>query len=296
MPNLSNAPLSTAPTAPPQATPRHVHWNDLLSPTSWRHFGDTLGHVALVLLIYFLLRTLLRRLIDRGLEPVLARGGEKMDPGQAARLKTLAGLINSIVGYVLTFVFGVMLLRTFDLDPIPLLTTASVAGLAVGFGAQKLVKDVISGFFILLENQYAVGDYVTIGPATGTVEEVGMRTTRIRDDFGKLYILSNGDITQVVNQSRGAVEAYLEVGVAAATEVDKAKDTINAAGKQLAEQRSDLGFAEPPAVQGLGGMDGAKLTLRVTCPVTAPARLSEAQVALRSLIHQQFVAAGIGLA
>ena len=219
-----------------------------------------------------------------------------MDPGQAARLKTLAGLIDSIVGYVLTFVFGVMLLRAFDLDPIPLLTTASVAGLAVGFGAQKLVKDVISGFFILLENQYAVGDYVTIGAATGTVEEVGMRTTRLRDDSGKLYILSNGDITQVVNQSRGAVESWLEIGVAAGTEIGKATETINAAGTELAAQHPELGFAQPPAVQGLGGMDGAKLTLRVTCPVTAPAHLAEAQVALRSLIHQRLVEAGIGLA
>ena len=276
--------------------PHHVDWNDLFSPSAWRRFGDTLWHIALILLIYVFLRLLLRRLVDRCLKPILTRGGEKMDPGQAARLKTLAGLINSIVGYVLTFVFGVMLLRTFDLDPVPLLTTASVAGLAVGFGAQKLVKDVISGFFILLENQYAVGDYVTIGAATGTVEEVGMRTTRVRDDVGKLYILSNGDITQVVNQSRGAVEAFLEIGIAAAAEVDKATETVNAAGKELAEGRGDLGFAEPPTVQGLGSMDGAKLTLRVTCPVTAPARLAEAQVALRSLIHQRLVEAGITLA
>ncbi|MBV9850529.1 MAG: mechanosensitive ion channel family protein [Armatimonadetes bacterium] len=295
MPNLPSIPSPPA-TAPSGTSSPHIHWDDLFSPEAWRRFGDTLWHIALLLLIYVLLRGVLRRLIDRGLEPVLARSGEKMDHGQAARLKTLAGLVNSIVSYVLTFVFGVMLLRTFDLDPIPLLTTASVAGLAVGFGAQKLVKDVISGFFILLENQYAVGDYVTIGPATGTVEEVGMRTTRIRDDVGKLYILSNGDITQVVNQSRGAVETFLEIGVAAATEVDKATEIINAAGKELAEQRPDLGFAEPPQVQGLGGMDGTKLTLRVTCPVTAPARLAEAQVALRSLIHQRLVEAGIGLA
>ena len=273
-----------------------VHWDDVFSPDFWRRFGDTVWRVVLILLLYVFLRATLRRLIRRGLEPVLLRGGPKMDPGQAARLKTLAGLVDSIAGYVLTFVFGVMLLRTFDLDPIPLLTTASVAGLAVGFGAQKLVKDVISGFFILLENQYAVGDYVSIGAATGTVEEVGMRTTRIRDEAGRLYILSNGDITQVVNQSRGPVEAFLEIGVAAGADVDKATELVNDAGKGLAEQRPDLGFAAAPAVQGLGGMDGAKLTLRVTCPVTAPARLAEAQVALRSVIHQRLTEAGVGLA
>ena len=154
----------------------------------------------------------------------------------------------------------------------------------------------ISGFFILLENQYAVGDYVTIGGVTGTVEDVGMRTTRLRDDVGKLYILSNGDITQVCNQSRGAVATFVEIGIAGAADVDKATEVITAAGKELAQQRGDLEFDSPPVVQGLAGMDGSKLTLRVTCPIKAPAKLTDAQVALRSLAHQRLVEAGIGLA
>lgn len=300
------AAMPTVPTPAPKAiahaSPLHVR--DLFQVDFWRHFRettlenslDTLWQVVLIFLIYTLLRLALRRLINRVVVPVLTKTGERVDPGQASRLKTLAGLVNSIVGYVLAFVFGVMLLRAFHLDPIPLLTTASVAGLAVGFGAQKLVKDVISGFFILLENQYAVGDYVTIGAATGTVEDVGMRTTRLRDDTGKLYILSNGDITQVCNQSRGAVATFIEIGVAAATDVGKATEIINQAGQDLAKQQPDLGFAKPPAVQGLGGMDGAKLTLRVSCPVTAPAKLADAQVALRSLAHQRLVEAEIALA
>jgi small conductance mechanosensitive channel len=97
-----------------------------------------------------------------------------------------------------------------------------VAGLAVGFGAQKLVKDVITGFFLLLEDQYAVGDYVTIGTVTGTVEELGMRITRLRDDDGRLYILSNGDIGQVCNMSRGPLAGVLEVAIAASADVGHA--------------------------------------------------------------------------
>ena len=260
--------------------------------TSWMVLAD----VAKIVVIYVVLRFVLRRLVDRVLQPILAQGEKRVDQAQAARLKTLAGLVNSTISYTLSFVFGIMLLRALRLDPIPLLTTASVAGLAVGFGAQKLVKDMISGFFILLENQYGVGDYVTIGAATGTVEEVGLRTTRIRDDAGKLYILSNGDITQVCNQSRGAVASYVEIGVAPATDVGKATDVLNKAGEELAREQPDLDFAQPPSVQGLGAMDGAKLTLRVSCPVTAPAKLTGAQVALRSLAHRRLVEAEIGLA
>jgi len=255
-----------------------------------------LADVGKIILIYVLLRWTLRRLVDRVLMPVLAQGAKRVDPTQAARLKTLASLVNSTISYVLTFVFGLMLLRAFRLDPTPLLTTAGVAGLAVGFGAQKLVKDMISGFFILLENQYGIGDYVTVGAVTGTVEEVGLRTTRIRDDSGKLYILSNGDITQVCNQSRGAVASFLEIGVAFGTDIGKATEIINKAGEELVREQPDLGFAEPPAVQGLGAMDAAKLTLRVSCPVTAPAKLTQAQIALRGLAHQRLVEAEIGLA
>ena len=289
-------PAPILPSAPPPA-PHPLN----LTPFD-RNFweGDAswmvLADVAKIVLLYLVLRFVLRRLVDRVLWPAVREGEKKMDPAQASRVKTLASLVNSSISYILTFVFGIMLLRAFRLDPIPLLTTASVAGLAVGFGAQKLVKDMISGFFILLENQYGVGDYVTIGAVTGTVEEVGLRTTRIRDDVGKLYILSNGDITQVCNQSRGAVASFVEIGIAAAADMGRATEVINKAGEEIAQSQPDLGFAAPPSVQGLGAMDAAKLTLRVSCPVTAPAKLTQAQIALRGLAHQRLVEAEIGLA
>ena len=279
-------------------TPTHPLPGSVFDRSFWE--GDTswmvLADVAKIVFLYLVLRFVLRRLVDRVLRPVLAQGEKRVDQAQAARLKTLASLVNSTISYTLSFVFGIMLLRALRLDPVPLLTTASVAGLAVGFGAQKLVKDMISGFFILLENQYGVGDYVTIGAATGTVEDVGLRTTRIRDDQGKLYILSNGDITQVCNQSRGEVASFVEVGIAPATDIGQATDVLNKAGEELAREQPDLGFAEPPSVQGLGAMDGAKLTLRVSCPVTAPTKLTQAQLGLRSLAHRRLVEAGIGLA
>ncbi len=284
---------------PTTLLPHTIPTEDLSHHFSWRSFAnaslDTFWDVGKIVVLFLVLRFVLHRLVDRVVFPVIARG-EQVDAGRTARVRTLAGLVNSVLNYVLTFVFGVMLLRAFNLDPIPLLTTASVAGLAVGFGAQKLVKDVISGFFILLENQYAVGDFVTIGAVNGTVEMVGMRTTRLRDEAGKLYFLSNGDISQVCNQSRGAVATFVEIGVAAATDIAKATEVINAAGEELVKSRPDLGLSHAPTVQGLGAMDAAKLTLRVACPVTLPAHLTDAQIALRGLAHQRLTEAGIALA
>ncbi len=283
-------PIPAAPPHPLAVTPFDRNFWE--GDASWMVLAD----VAKIVLLYLVLRFVLRRVVDRILWPAVQQGEKKVDAAQASRIKTLASLVNSSLSYILTLVFGIMLLRALRLDPIPLLTTASVAGLAVGFGAQKLVKDMISGFFILLENQYGVGDYITIGAVTGTVDEVGLRTTRIRDDAGKLYILSNGDITQVCNQSRGAVASFVEIGIAAAADVGKATEIINKAGEELAHDQSDLGFAEPPRVQGLGAMDAAKLTLRVSCPISAPAKLMQAQIALRGLAHQRLMEAEIGLA
>ncbi len=281
--------------------PLHPHASAAPTPFD-RAFWDgetslaVLAQVGKIVLLYLLLRFVLRKIVDKIVLPILARPAEAVDTESAARLKTLAGLLNSILGYTLTFVLGIMLLRAFHLDPVPLLTTASVAGLAVGFGAQKLVKDVISGFFILLENQYAVGDYVSVNTVTGTVEQVGMRITQVRDDAGRLYTLANGDINQVCNQSRGAVAVFLDVGIAPSSDVTRATQIINDAGREIVKSQPDLGFDTPPAVQGLGAMDGARLTLRVSCPVNAPAKLTQAQDALRALIRQKLTDAQIALA
>ena len=250
----------------------------------------------MIVVIYWILRIGLRRLISRVLVPLITRTPVGADATHSARLRTLASILNSLVSYVLAFVFGVMLLQAVHLDPIPLLTTASVAGLAVGFGAQKLVKDVISGFFIILENQYGIGDYVTIGGITGVVEDLGMRTTRVRDDLGRLYILSNGDITQVCNQSRGPVETFIEIGVAAASDAAKVTEVINSSGEEALRDHPTLGFAEAPKALGLAAADATKLTFRVACRTISPTRLLEAQIALRGLIRQNLMAAGIDMA
>jgi len=158
--------------------------------------------IVLIIVLFVIARAVVFKLVERAMKAIIAKEENGGKPEAVLRARTLAGLLRSVCVYILFFIIGVMILRALGVDPVPLLTTAGVLGLAVGFGAQKLVKDVISGFFILLENQYAVGEKVTICSITGVVEEIGMRTTRIRDEEDNLAIIANGDVTRVINHSR----------------------------------------------------------------------------------------------
>jgi small conductance mechanosensitive channel len=236
----------------------------------------TLLDIALLLFAFLLLRSVVRRLIRRATEGIAAREEAAGQAGRAQRIRTLASLTQSVLSWTLGFVIGVAALSTLGINVLGLIGTAGVAGLAVGFGAQKLVKDVITGFFILMEDQYAVGDYVTINGVTGTVEELGMRITRVRDDEGKLYIFSNGDIGTVCNQSRGPVAGSFEVAVAASADVAKATEVLNAAFADLGEV---AGLSSTAQVAGVTAVTAAATTLKVTFHATAGHR--PAQVALR---------------
>ena len=248
--------------------------------------------IAKILVFFFLVRCIAYRLMDRLLKSLTER--ETVERVAAAgRIRTLGSLIKSTIFYVLVFIAGVMTLRVFEVEMAPVLTAAGVVGLAVGFGAQKLVRDIISGFFIVLENQYSVGEYVTIGGVTGTVEELGMRVTQLRDDSGKLVIIANGDISQVTNHSRGPIQATLDINVAADSDLEKVRAAIERAGEEVA-RRVD-GAVTPPKADGITAADASKVTIRVSGEVK-PGRQDEVQTALRELIREKFAEAGIKLA
>jgi len=250
---------------------------------------DHAWSIAKVLIFFLLIRHIINHLIERVILSLIKR---EKTPVSAGRLQTLGSLIKSIVFYVLIFISGVMALRVFDIDPTPVLTAAGVVGLAVGFGAQKLVRDIIAGFFIVLENQYSVGEYITVGAATGTVEEFGMRVTHLRDDMGKLIIIANGDIALVINHSRGPIQAMVEVSVAPDSDIEKVRATIDAAGQEVADKVE--GVLSAPKANGMTAVDAAKITIRVSGEVKA-GRQDAVQNALREAIRDKFAKDGIKL-
>lgn len=241
---------------------------------------------VLLVLFYLAVRWLLKRGVRRIGDQLASKAATEH---QAARVRSLATILQHTLHFVLAFVFIVSALSLMGINVTPIIGTASVAGLAFGFGAQKLIKDVITGYFLLLEDQYVVGDYVTIGTVTGVVEELGMRITRIRDDDGKLYILSNGDIAQVCNHSRGLVGASFELSVAAA-------EDIAAVTKLIEETLATQNLPEPARVEGITLADGTKTTLKITFKAPPGKRPAQLLPPLRATLRDALLAAKITLA
>lgn len=275
----------------------------ILTPEFWRDFWQNLTkdslrslvNIAGVLIAYLLIRAILLRLVDGVLTGLMAHEQHLgASEGRTGRLQTLRGLIRSVINYVLFFVFGVLFLRAIGFDIMPFITTAGVIGLAIGFGAQKLVKDVISGFFIIIDNLFVVGETVKIGDITGQVCEMGMRVTRIQDASGRLYLVANGDIGTVTNLSRHPVEDFIEVNLAATADLNKAIQTVDEVGKHLyAESEHRLKAA--PHFIGVTAFSAASVTLRISV-VSDPTDLSVEQMRVRSATREAFLAATIPLA
>lgn len=229
----------------------------------WRHLAkmenyldralESAFQLGKVLLLYLVVRIL----ISRTGRAMVARF-EHMEriAEQKPRIRTLGNLIRSVVEYILLIVAILMGLRAIGIDITPILATAGVAGLAVGFGAQRLVRDVISGFFLIAENQFAIGEVVTIGAITGVVEEVGMRTTHLRDEQGRMVVIANGDVNLVINHSRkGGVRVSVDCRVATSADLQQVTDLIQQVAAEVGMKNS---------VVGVSAFDAASVTLRLS--------------------------------
>lgn len=179
--------------------------------------------------------------------------------------QTLVPLLESLSQYVLYFGSVLMMLRVFEVDTTPILAGAGVIGLAVGLGAQNFVTDLVSGFFILFENQYLVGDFVQIGDAVGKVEAINIRTTHVRDESGKLVIIPNGQIKTVVNYSKGYVNAVVDIKVPATSNLDQVMHDMAEAGKRLRERRKEV--MGDTVIKGLVELTPGDMTIRAVTKV-----------------------------
>ncbi|MGA7270717.1 MAG: mechanosensitive ion channel family protein [Acidimicrobiia bacterium] len=211
-----------------------------------------------------LLRRLNRRVITRLKErPTPSAFGMGRDEGaifsarRAQRMETLGTIFSSAIGLVVwTVVIVTILASTFGVNVGPLLAGAGIVGVALGFGAQDLVKDFLSGFFMLVEDQFGVGDVVDVGDATGVVEGLGLRSTRLRDVFGTLWHVPNGEIRRVGNMSQEWSRALLDIGVAYGSDIDQAAQVIKDVADTMAHEDAyqSLFLADPEiwGVQDLG--------------------------------------------
>lgn len=214
----------------------------------------------------------------------------KLEPEQRKRRQTIVPLIESILKYVIYFNAAFLIIKQFGIDPTPFFAGAGIIGLAVGLGAQNLVNDMVSGFFILFEDYYLVGDFIKAIGAEGTVERIDLRTTRIRDPSGRLHILRNGQIDQIVNYSKSYTFAVVDVGIAYESDVDKAFECLTNCGELLRERNKDV--LEPTTVCGLDAFAESELTVRTITKVKPGTHLS-VERQLRKMIKQAFDRDGI---
>lgn len=220
------------------------------------------------------------------LHDAFGRYGEDGTLDQKGR--TLVPLLQSVCQYVLYFGSGVVMLGVLGFNILPILTGVGILGLAVGLGAQNLVTDLVSGFFILFENQYLVGDFVQIGDAAGTVESVGIRLTEVRDGQGKLHIIPNGQIKRVVSYSKGYVNAVVDMRVEAGSDLEAMFRAMAEAGRRLRQARSEA-LAETE-VQGLIELGTSDMTVRAVTrvkPGTHLAMQNEYRRLLKQVLDQR---------
>lgn len=177
------------------------------------------------------------------------------------REETLEKLLDNILSYVIYFIAFMMVLSVFDIDVKALLAGAGIVGLAVGFGAQNLVRDIITGFFIIFEDQFSVGDHIRVGEFEGDVQEIGLRTTKIKHWTGEVHILPNGSITQVTNFSLFNSIAVIDVGIAYEEDIEKAEKAIEELLDQLPERYEEL--VKRPDLLGVQMMGQAEVTFRI---------------------------------
>ena len=238
-----------------------------------QEWSGVAGHSAKIALVLVLGAVFIRvgsRVADRSIRSLGARSPlREASPRSEQRAQTLAGVAVSMVRIVVWSVAVLLILEEFGLNLGPLIAGASIVGVAVGFGAQSLVKDFFSGFFILVEDQYAVGDVITIAEQTGTVEEINLRVTRLRASDGTVWFVPNGEIRKVGNSAKEWSRSIVDVIVPNKADLATATAAIAEEAAALARTPAWVeAVLEDPEVLGVESLGADNVTVRVSTKIT----------------------------
>ena len=281
---------------------------------------------AIILAVAWLVNRIVRRLIARTVDRVLA--GQEADAASAAaeaeerakselrpslqqrgfaralalresserssqRTRTLGNVLGSIASIVIYTIAVLMALGEFDVNLGPLIASAGIVGIALGFGAQSLVKDFLSGIFMLIEDQYGVGDVIDVGDAAGVVEAVNLRTTQIRDVHGTLWHVPNGEIRRVANKSQEWARTVLDIEVAYDTDIAKAMEVIKRVADEVWEEAPDNAtILEEPEIWGVEAFGASAIAIRLAMKVEPAEQWATARL-VRGRLKEAFDAEDI---
>ncbi|MEX3624459.1 mechanosensitive ion channel family protein [Viridibacillus arvi] len=233
----------------------------LTSEDMWIGVGLATIKITAITILSMVVVRVAKMAIRKGFE-IRMKAPAPLQPASERRYRTILRLVQSIVSYVVYFSAILAILSAVNIDVKGLLAGAGIVGLAVGFGAQSLVKDVITGFFIIFEDQFGVGDYIKITSVEGTVLEIGLRTTKIKGAAGEINIVPNGSITDVVNYSINNSIAIIDVSVAYSSDIAKAERLIEEYLKELPKKHEEI--TAPPTLLGVQNVVGAEVSLRIS--------------------------------
>jgi moderate conductance mechanosensitive channel len=281
----------------------------------WQEHAETLITKPLRILLIVVLAALVRFMVNRGIRRLTTRtatgevpsilrpwrrrgrpadpvGVETIAARRSQRAEAIGSVLRSFASFVILGIAVVLVLGELGVNLAPIIASAGVIGVALGFGAQNLVKDFIAGIGIILEDQYGVGDVVDLGEASGTVEAVGLRITRLRDAHGVVWYARNGEILRVGNKSQGFAQVVIDMPVAHDTDLERCRTVMQEVADEMygEEEWAGVMLAEPESL-GAESLTAAGVTMRVQVRTTNADQWRVARE-LRQRLTERFVAEG----
>ncbi|OZE77415.1 mechanosensitive ion channel protein MscS [Rhodococcus sp. 15-649-2-2] len=260
---------------------------------------QVLGYLVLAVVLRLCLHRMINRFTDNssGKSPILLRPlrdrssgtvkGAILNERRKQRASTIGSVLKSAVSVMILTWFVLSVLDVVGVNVAPFIASAGIVGVALGFGAQNLVRDFLSGIFMLLEDQYGVGDVVDLGEATGTVESVGLRVTTIRDINGTVWYCRNGEVLRVGNMSQGFAVAVLDLPISHTANIEHACEVAERTTASLVKSGDfENDILEPPEMLGVNAVSADTVTIRITIK-TRPGR----QWAVQRRLHQDILEA-----
>ncbi|MFF9481104.1 mechanosensitive ion channel family protein [Streptomyces sp. NPDC014733] len=299
------APDATGPTSFEDATEKATNAAGWVQE-NWGNWVESGLQIVLIVVIAVVLRHVVRRtltrLIDRMNRTANAAQGTALGgllvnaERRRQRSEAIGSVLRSVASFVIMGTAALTVLSVLNINLAPLLASAGVAGVAIGFGARNLVTDFLSGVFMILEDQYGVGDEIDAGVATGTVIEVGLRVTKLRGPNGAIWYIRNGEVKRIGNLSQGWATAHVDVQLAADQDLERAREVITAAGEEMSKAEPwNEQLWEPVEVLGLSEVSLETVTLGLSAK-TMPGKAGGVERELRWRVKQALDRAAIRLA
>jgi len=279
---------------PPQMlySPPEKTMSSFLSEIPWFSVSNLL-HILGIAVVAILVNRILRVITQSLVKPAASQA--RSAQAREQQVRALADLVYRIASKIVWAIALLMVAQEFGINVVPLVILAGLVCLALGFGAQSLVRDAISGFYIILEDQFAVGDTIQVSDTIGRVEHLTLRRTVVRDGRGALVTLSNGDIRTVGNLSRDWSQAFVDVALSPQVPQERALQALDAAAAELRNDPSwSQALVDGPRILGLQAFDQNSSTVRLQVR-TAPARQEDVSRELRRRIQLEFQRQGLVL-